>query len=130
MFFCCENVLLAQTPRRKPVVKRATPVGGDKQKVEKTTGVNEETTQSSIAEITNPKLQPDAEVAVFEADYGAIVVELYPKLAPLMVERFKKLIREVFYNKTTFHRTSPSPSIIQGGNLTFTWIRIMQKRAR
>jgi cyclophilin family peptidyl-prolyl cis-trans isomerase len=116
MFFYCENVLLAQTPRRKPVVKRATPVGGDKQKVENTTGVNEQTTQSGTAEIANPKLQPDAEVAVFETDYGAIVVELYPKLAPQMVERFKRLIREGFYNKTTFHRASPSLGIIQGGD--------------
>ncbi|MFN2391910.1 MAG: peptidylprolyl isomerase [Pyrinomonadaceae bacterium] len=116
MFFCCDNVLLAQTPRPKPAVKRSTPLGGDKQKVENATGINAQNSQSSASTLPNPKLQPDAEVAVFETDYGKIVIELYPKLAPQMVERFKKLIREGFYNGTTFHRTSPSLGIIQGGD--------------
>jgi len=36
------------------------------------------------------KPQPDAEVVVIEtADYGRIVIELYPNIAPKMVERFK-----------------------------------------
>jgi len=55
-------------------------------------------------------------VAVLETDYGKIVIELYPKLAPQMVARFKKLIKEGFYNGTAFHRTSPSLGIIQGGD--------------
>jgi len=63
------------------------------------------------------KPQPDGEVAVIEtADFGNIVIELYPNLAPLMVERFKKLIHEGFYNGTTFHRINPEMGIIQGGD--------------
>ena len=39
----------------------------------------------------------DQEVAVIEtSDYGTIVVELYSNIAPLMVERFKKLITAMF----------------------------------
>jgi len=62
---------------------------------------------------------PDAEVAVIEMEnpaYGRMVIELYPNLAPQMVERFKQLVREGFYNGTTFHRIDPELGIIQGGD--------------
>jgi cyclophilin family peptidyl-prolyl cis-trans isomerase len=63
------------------------------------------------------KPQPDAEVAVVStADYGDIVIELYPNVAPQMVERFKKLIREKFYDGTTFHRINAASRLIQGGD--------------
>lgn len=60
--------------------------------------------------------QADAEVAVIETDYGRIVIELYPNIAPQMVARFKQLIKEGFYNGTTFHRIDPELGIIQGGD--------------
>jgi cyclophilin family peptidyl-prolyl cis-trans isomerase len=60
------------------------------------------------------KPEPDAEAAVIDTDYGRIVVELYPNLAPKMVERFKTLARQGFYDGTTFHRVSPE--VIQGGD--------------
>ena len=63
------------------------------------------------------KPQPDEQVAVIStADYGDIVVELYPNIAPKMVERFKKLIAEGFYNGTTFHRINAAARLIQGGD--------------
>ena len=63
------------------------------------------------------KPQPDEQVAVIStADYGDIVVELYPNIAPKMVERFKKLIEEGFYNGTTFHRVNAAARLIQGGD--------------
>ena len=59
----------------------------------------------------------DSQAAVFEtADYGRIVVELYPNIAPLHVERFKKLINEKFYDGTAIHRIDPQLGIIQGGD--------------
>lgn len=61
------------------------------------------------------KPAPDDEVAVLEIEnYGQIVIELYPNIAPQMVERFKKLAREGFYNGTAFHRVEPY--VIQGGD--------------
>ena len=60
--------------------------------------------------------EPDAQAAVFETDYGRIVIELYPNVAPKMVERFKQLASEGFYNSTTFHRIDPKLGIIQGGD--------------
>lgn len=65
---------------------------------------------------TNVKPEPDDEVAVIETDYGKIVMELYPNIAPKMVERFKTLVREGFYNGTTFHRVNPSAGVVQGGD--------------
>ena len=60
------------------------------------------------------KPEADADAAVIETDYGKIVVELYPNVAPQMVERFKTLTRQGFYNGTTFHRVNPE--VVQGGD--------------
>lgn len=63
--------------------------------------------------------EPDSEVAVIEMEepgYGRIVIEFYPNVAPKMVERFKTLAREGFYNGTAFHRVEPASNVIQGGD--------------
>jgi cyclophilin family peptidyl-prolyl cis-trans isomerase len=65
--------------------------------------------------------EPDAEAAVLEVEsagvpYGRIVIELYPNLAPKMVERFKTLVREGFYDGTAFHRINPRTGVVQGGD--------------
>jgi cyclophilin family peptidyl-prolyl cis-trans isomerase len=66
---------------------------------------------------TGIKPQPDTQVAVIETkDYGRIVIELYPNVAPKMVERFKKLVNEKFYDATAVHRVDPGLGIIQGGD--------------
>jgi peptidyl-prolyl cis-trans isomerase B (cyclophilin B) len=65
---------------------------------------------------TGVKPEPDAEAAIIETDYGRIVLELYPNLAPQMVARFKKLAASGFYNGTAIHRISPELGIIQGGD--------------
>lgn len=57
----------------------------------------------------------DDEVAVFETDYGNFKIALYPDVAPLHVENFKKLISEKFYDGLGFHRVLPD-FIIQGGD--------------
>lgn len=82
-----------------------------------TTNSGGEETAAGAKVKTNVKPQADTEVAVIEtADYGRIVVELYPNLAPKMVERFKKLINEKFYDGTAIHRIDPNLGIIQGGD--------------
>jgi len=63
------------------------------------------------------KPEADPEVAVIETEtYGRIVIELYSNIAPQMVGRFKQLIKDGFYNGTTFHRIDPETGIIQGGD--------------
>ncbi|HYG10880.1 MAG TPA: peptidylprolyl isomerase [Pyrinomonadaceae bacterium] len=65
---------------------------------------------------TGVKPEADAEAAVIETDFGRIVIELYPNIAPQMVARFKKLAGEGFYNGTAIHRIDPELGIIQGGD--------------
>ncbi|MGI8565491.1 MAG: peptidylprolyl isomerase, partial [Pyrinomonadaceae bacterium] len=62
------------------------------------------------------KPEADSEAAVIETNFGDIVIELYPNLAPKMVERFKTLAREGFYNGTTFHRIDSETGVVQGGD--------------
>lgn len=59
----------------------------------------------------------DSEVAIIEMEnpaYGKMKMELYSNIAPKMVERFKELVKEGFYNGTTFHRVEDI--VIQGGD--------------
>jgi peptidyl-prolyl cis-trans isomerase B (cyclophilin B) len=55
------------------------------------------------------------EVAVLETNYGTIVLEFFPDVAPGHVDNFKKLARKGFYDGTTFHRVIKG-FMIQGGD--------------
>ena len=64
---------------------------------------------------TGVKPIADGQVAVIETEnYGEIVIELYPNVAPQMVERFKKLVHEGFYDGTTFHRINAESALNPG----------------
>jgi peptidyl-prolyl cis-trans isomerase B (cyclophilin B) len=77
-------------------------------------GAGDEVNDANVKK--NVKPEADAQAAVIETDYGRIVIELYPNLAPKMVERFKKLATEGVYNGTAIHRINPGLGIIQGGD--------------
>ena len=49
------------------------------------------------------------------ADYGTIILELYPETAPITVANFVKLVQEGFYDGLTFHRIIDG-FMIQGGD--------------
>lgn len=53
--------------------------------------------------------------AVIKTARGDIVVELYPREAPLSVTNFKQLADAGFYSGLTFHRVEPG-FVIQGGD--------------
>jgi len=55
------------------------------------------------------------EAAVIETDFGKIVFEFLPDVAPKHVSNFKKLATSGFYNGTAFHRVIPG-FMIQGGD--------------
>lgn len=86
--------------------------GGDQKQAEKT--FDDEEAGAPVKRGVKP--EADAQAAVIETDYGRIVVELYPNLAPQMVERFKTLAGQKFYDGTSIHRIDPELGIIQGGD--------------
>jgi cyclophilin family peptidyl-prolyl cis-trans isomerase len=87
---------------------------GDKT-ANKNTNANAAPTNANVKSGVKP--QPDSQIVVIEtAEYGRIVIDLYPNIAPQMVERFKKLITERFYDGTAIHRIDPELGIIQGGD--------------
>lgn len=78
---------------------------------------NPSPTENDVDIRTGVKPIADAQVAVIETEnFGEIVIELYPNVAPQMVERFKKLVHEGFYDGTTFHRINADSALIQGGD--------------
>jgi peptidyl-prolyl cis-trans isomerase B (cyclophilin B) len=63
--------------------------------------------------------ETDDEVAVLETNYGRIVIELLPRVAPKHVRNFKELAQTGFYDETKFHRIvrdKTQPVAIQGGD--------------
>jgi len=68
------------------------------------------------------KLKYDVEnpvVAMYIENYGSIVIELYPKIAPNTVSNFISLVKSGFYDGNTFHRLVPG-FVLQGGDPTGT----------
>lgn len=63
-----------------------------------------------------PEAKGPRDVAVIDvAGFGEIHVELLPELAPRTVAHFESLVREGFYDGTTFHRVVPG-FVVQGGD--------------
>jgi peptidyl-prolyl cis-trans isomerase B (cyclophilin B) len=65
------------------------------------------------------KSEVDDEVAVLETNYGRIVIEFLPNVAPKHVANFKELVRDGFYDGTRFHRLVTDKNrrvAIQGGD--------------
>ncbi len=57
-----------------------------------------------------------SEVAVIETNYGTIVFEFFPYVAPIHAMNFKKLAKAGYFDSTTFHRVIPG-FMIQGGDI-------------
>ncbi len=54
-------------------------------------------------------------VALQIEDYGTVVIELYPEIAPNTVNNFISLVKRGFYDGNSFHRSVPG-FMIQGGD--------------
>ena len=58
-------------------------------------------------------------VALYIENYGAVVIELFPRVAPSTVNNFITLVQEGFYDDNTFHRLVRG-FVLQGGDPTGT----------
>ncbi len=56
------------------------------------------------------------EVGVIETNFGKIVIELYPDVAPHTCASFKKLANHGYFDGVLFHRVVPG-FVIQGGDI-------------
>lgn len=82
------------------------------QKMEATAQVQEP--NPSLPVVAKPE-DPSNPQVVLETDSGKIVLELFPKEAPITVANFLKLVNQKFYDGLTFHRVIPG-FMIQGGD--------------
>ena len=57
-------------------------------------------------------------IVVLNAECGNIVIELYPKISPNAVSRFKTLVNMNAYDDVAFHRVIKN-KLVQGGDLEF-----------
>ena len=57
-------------------------------------------------------------IAILNAPCGNVIIELYPKISPISVKRFKMLIKNKEYNNVAFHRVIKNV-LVQAGDLKF-----------
>ncbi len=69
---------------------------------------------AAAAGINKPEDAANPQVTL-ETDSGSIVIELFPKEAPVTVENFLKLVNQKYYDGLIFHRVIPG-FMIQGGD--------------
>jgi peptidylprolyl isomerase len=113
----------AATPAKTaPEEKEQAPAGQAKEEVVQTpTEKAEATGETQESEEGEEMTQEskEVEVGVMETDFGKIVIEFYPDLAPKTVARIKELINKEHYDGLIFHRIVPG-FCIQGGDPTGT----------
>ena len=57
-------------------------------------------------------------IVILNAECGNVIIELYPRVSPNGVERFKKLINLNLYDNVAFHRVIKD-KLVQGGDIEF-----------
>ena len=85
------------------------------EKTEEKTGAKPAEEQGSAAVAEEPEAGTNPVVTIVVKDYGTIVLELYPDVAPITVENFCTLAESGFYDGLTFHRVMKG-FMIQGGD--------------
>ena len=57
-------------------------------------------------------------IVILNTECGNVIIELYPRVSPNGVERFKKLINLNLYDNVAFHRVIKD-KLVQGGDIEF-----------
>ncbi|MBE6157369.1 MAG: peptidylprolyl isomerase [Firmicutes bacterium] len=91
--------------------------GCSNSKEEKLLGIDYNTDKNEV-ELSNYKTENPV-VALYIKNYGSVVIELYPDIAPNTVNNFISLVKEGYYDNNTFHRLVPG-FVLQGGDPTGT----------
>ena len=64
------------------------------------------------------KFEDPSNIAILNVGCGNVIIELYPKISPNGVERFKTLIKSKSYDDVAFHRVIKN-KLVQAGDLEF-----------
>ncbi len=87
---------------------------------EKQLPTHEDTQNGNKENISFTQTQEQTDFVKMEMmDGGIVIIELYPDIAPITVENFKKLVGEGFYDGLLFHRVIED-FVIQTGDPTAT----------
>ena len=57
-------------------------------------------------------------IVLMEVECGLVVIELYPKISPLAVERFKFLVNKGLYDNSSFYKVIED-TLVQAGDLEY-----------
>ncbi len=64
------------------------------------------------------KIKDSKNFAIMDVECGKVAIELYPKISPKSVERFKYFINSGLYNNSAFYRVIDN-TLVQAGDLEF-----------
>ena len=64
------------------------------------------------------KFKDPSNIAILNVGCGNVIIELYPKISPNGVERFKTLVKSKSYDGVAFHRVIKN-KLVQAGDLEF-----------
>ena len=64
------------------------------------------------------KFEDPSNIVILNVGCGNVIIELYPKISPNGVERFKTLIKSKSYDDVAFHRVIKN-KLVQAGDLEF-----------
>lgn len=74
-----------------------------------------DTAGDSIVNVDAPTSTPERPIVIMETDWGNIVMELFPDVAPITCDSILSLVNQKFYDGLTFHRIIPG-FVLQGGD--------------
>tara|TARA_A100001011_G_scaffold353545_1_gene395179 strand:- start:928 stop:1269 length:342 start_codon:yes stop_codon:yes gene_type:complete len=64
------------------------------------------------------KIKDTKNFAIMDVECGKVAIELYPKVSPKSVERFKYFINSGLYNNSAFYRVLEN-TLVQAGDLVW-----------
>ena len=67
---------------------------------------------------TKISFEDPSNIAILNVPCGNVIIELYPKISPNAVQRFKKLVESKAYDNSAFHRVIKD-TLVQAGDLEF-----------
>ena len=69
-------------------------------------------------DLSELEIKDSKNLAIMDVECGKVAIELYPKISPKSVERFKYFVNSGLYNNSAFYRVIEN-TLVQAGDLEF-----------